>query len=291
MNELLFTIISALSARFGIWVLMIYAWFVATGFFFLFPEKVAVSVRLYRMLFPKKSGFGHIRLAWKQYHNFTSIFLDRFVLENGGAIRYTHDGWKHLKSAMTRKSGAILIQSHVGNWEIAAHLMKQMDEKIRLLLVMGKKHKEQLERMQKASLRKSGVRIVAVDENGGSPFDTIEIINFLKAGGVVSITGDTVWKGGQRAIPVKFLGREALVPEFPHVLALLSQTPMFVFFSFREGINRYHFSLDGPNHVTSASRTEKRAAIAASAQQYACLLEKALRGHPDEWYHFKPFVR
>ena len=74
---------------------------------------------------------------------------------------------------------------------------------LRLLLYMGIRHKEQIEGMQKESIRESGIRIVAADREGGSPFDMVESIRFLKSGGLVSMTGDMLWKEDQRAISVR----------------------------------------------------------------------------------------
>ncbi len=180
--------------------------------------------------------------------------------------------------------------SHIGNWEVAAHLLKRELQDVRLLLYMGVKHKEQIEGVQKESLVQSGIRIVAVDEDGGSPMDIVEGIKFIESGGVVSLTGDVVWKRDQRTIPVKFLGHEVLLPQTPHLFALLSGAPMFIFFAFRTGKNKYHFTMSEPICLTPTSRSERDAAIRQSAQRYADTLETMVRNYPLQWYHFKSFL-
>jgi predicted LPLAT superfamily acyltransferase len=155
---------------------------------------------------------------------------------------------------------------------------------------MGVKHKEQIEGIQKESLVQSGIRILAVDEDGGSPMDIVEGIKFIESGGVVSLTGDVVWKRDQRTIPVKFLGQDVWLPQIPHLFALLSGAPMFIFFAFRTGKNRYHFTMSEPISLTPASRSERDAAIRQSAQIYADTLEAMVRNYPLQWYHFKPFL-
>ncbi|OQY54789.1 MAG: lauroyl acyltransferase [Desulfobacteraceae bacterium 4572_88] len=290
MSGIFYNFITLLSRHFGPWVFMIFAWIVATGYFLFSPTRVAASTRFYRVLFPDKSSYYHIWCTWKQYHNFTSVFLDRFLLQDFDDITYTSEGWEHLEDAVTRKTGGILLMSHMGNWEVAAHLLRQKQEDMRLLLYMGIRHKEQIERIQKQSLCQSGIKIIAVDQDAQSPFDLVEGIRFLRDGGLVSMTGDITWKSDQRVIRTQFLGHEVLLPEVPHVFALLSGAPIFFFFTFRTGKKQYHFTASQPVYVRAASRSRRTEAIHNSAQVYATALEKTLRQHPFEWYHFESFL-
>jgi predicted LPLAT superfamily acyltransferase len=118
----------------------------------------------------------------------------------------------------------------------------------------------------------------------------VEGIRFLQAGGVVSMTGDILWRSDQPKVRVTFLGHDAYLPEAPYVFALVSGAPLFVFFAFRTGKNRYRFITSDPIGIRVASRKDRAQAIAGAAQQYADLLEKMLREHPFEWYHFERFI-
>ena len=276
------------SRRAGNWVFVVFAWFVATGYFLFFPARVAVSVRFYRALFPAKPRCYSLWCAWRQYHRFTNVFLDRFLLRAGEEIEQASEGFHYLIESVERGKGAIVLMSHMGNWEYAANRMKHKGMKV--LLYVGRKHKEQIERMQKESLTRDGVHIVAADEDGGSPFDIVEGIRFLKEGGVVSLAGDRLWAAEQRSVAVRFLGHEVFLPESPHLFALISGAPIIVFFVFREGSRKYRTIMFPPQNVQASSRAERQEAIQASAQRYACLLEEMVRRHPFEWYHFEPFL-
>jgi predicted LPLAT superfamily acyltransferase len=104
------------------------------------------------------------------------------------------------------------------------------------------------------------------------------------------MTGDIVWREGQRSIAVNFLGHVAYVPEAPFIFAMVSGAPIFAFFAFRTGVNRYRFSLSEAIAIHSATKAERQKCIAEAAQRYADLLEEALRAHPFEWYHFDRFL-
>jgi len=244
----------------GLWIFRFMAWFVATGYFLFFPGRVAESVRFYGALLPSKSLLYHIWCAWKQFHNFTYVFLDRFLLFNDHTIDITHEGWEYLVETVQRKEGGIILMSHVGNWEIAAHMLKIRGRDVpgmKLLLYLGEKFKDQIEHTQKEDLIQSGVKIIAVEENSVTPTDIVEGINFLKAGGLVSLTGDRIWRKDQRSIAVRFLGHEVFLPETPFVFALLSGTPLYIFFAHRTDRETYHFQIQPPEYVKAKDRSER----------------------------------
>lgn len=272
----------------GSWLFIVVSRIIAAGFFF-FSGRVPDSRRFYAALFPDRSKLYHLWCTFKQYQNFTTIHFDRFLVTRVGTATFTSRGWERLE-AVIGKEGGILLMSHLGNWEMAAHLLKRQKEDLRMLLYMGVKEKEGIEQVQKDELRRAGVTIIGVDQDSGSPFSAVEGIRFLQSGGLVSMTGDIVWRNDQRKVRVSFLGHEAWVPEAPYVFALVSGSPLFAFFTFRTGKNNYHFTLSDPIVIRSSSRQDRESAIARAAQQYANLLEEALREHPFEWYHFDQFL-
>jgi predicted LPLAT superfamily acyltransferase len=293
MKDFFYRCLTFLKKRCGRWIFLLFAWHVATGYFLFFPRRVSVSFRFYRRLFPERGGWHSLLCAWRQYHHFVHVFLDRLLLEEGMDIETTYEGWGHIAAAAESGRGGIVLMSHVGSWEIAAQLLSRYGRKLphmRLLLYLGEKHREQIERRQKKSVEQSGIRIVAVPEESGSPLDILEGLNFLKEGGLVSLTGDRLWGREQRAVTVRFAGGEARIPEIPYILALLSGAPLLIFFVYRTTKGRYHLVTKPPLYVSAASRPERRKAVETTAQAYADLLAETVRAHPHEWYHFEPFL-
>jgi predicted LPLAT superfamily acyltransferase len=292
-KDLFYRCLTALARLFGNWIFLLIAWFVATGYFLFFPRRVAVGVRFYQKIFPERGHCHALRCTWRQYHRFVHVFLDRYRLAKGDDLRTTFAGWEHIILATRSGRGGIILMSHMGSWEISARLLQHYGKshpRMRLLLYLGAKHKEQIERRQKKSVEESGIRVVSVPENGGSATDILEGLNFLREGGLVSLTGDRLWGRGQKAVTVRFAGGEARIPEIPYILALLSGAPILIFFGYRTGNGCYHLATHPPLFVTAASRTERRAAVKTAAQTYADLLAETVRSHPYEWYHFEPFL-
>ncbi len=274
----------------GPWFFLLVAKGIATGYFMLSVRRRSISRDFYAVLFPGKSRAYHYYAAWKQFLNFTHIYLDRFIQREVRSLDYTIDGREHVVAAHKLKKGGILLMSHMGNWEVAAHLLTKVLPDLKLLLYMGIQDKEEIEKIQKQSIRGDGIRVIGVDHNSGSPFDIVEGMRFLQNGGFVSMAGDVVWRDDQRTITGTFLGRQVRIPEAPFVLALVSGAPLIVFFAFRTPTGRYRFTALPPIHVSAPTRQARKAVIRSAAQCYLHHMEAALRNHPFEWYHFNPFL-
>ena len=286
---LFYRILALLTRLLGLWFFGLISGGIAAGYYILFPKRVAVGMRFYRTLFPEKSRAHYRWCTFRQFLDFTHVFRDRLLLSDPGKITTDFDGWGRLRDAMGG-SGGILLMSHMGNWEVAARLLKKTLPGLKLMLYMGAKQKEQIEGMQKQTVRQSDIRIVGVDEAGGSPFDIVEGIRFLRDGGLVSLTGDRVWQGAQRTIPVRFLGQIVHLPAAPYVLAMTAGSPIFAFFAVRTQKCHYRFYASPPIIVQAAERSQRESAMARAAQQYADLLEDTVRRHPFQWHHFEPFL-
>jgi len=288
MINIFYKILIFFSQRCGIWIFYMASWIVATGYFFMFPKRVRTSVRFYRTLFPYRSASYHILCAWRQFHRFTHLYIDRYLLHHGNRITYSTDGWNYLEKAVKQKTGGILLMSHIGNWEVAAQLLRQ--RAVPLMLFMGEKNKEQIEGTQKENLKKKGIQVIAVAQESSSPVEILDAIKFLKQGGIISMAGDRVWSLQQKTIRTTFLNHEITIPEAPHAIAVLTGVPLFVFFSFRIALHKYHVVLNPPILLKANSRIEREKMIRISAEKYTQILEATVFKYPIEWYHFEPFL-
>ena len=287
MKKLSYKILLYLSRRLGLWFFRTFSWFIATGYFFLFPTRVAESLKFYRALFPERNFLYHLYCAWQQYHNFTNVFLNHFLLQKNEGVDFASVGWEHLEEAVKKKTGAIIVMSHAGNWELAAQLMNRKG--LPVMLYLGEKHKEQIERLQKETLAQSGIKIVTTSDKESSPFALLEGINFLREGGIVSMTGDRLW-GEQSYVTVEFLGHEARLPDTPHLFALMTGAPLMTFFVYQDSAGKYHIKVSEGRKVVAVTRADRKKAVLESAQAYADDLARFVADHPFEWYHFEPFL-
>lgn len=274
----------------GPWFFALVARGVALGYFIFFPNRVRIGLNFYGTLFPGRSQVFYRCCVLRQYQNFTRVFLDRFRLKSGHGFDFTFEGRDRLEDAVARCTGGIIVMSHMGNWELAAHLLHDRLPGLPLMLFLGQRAGDAIEQLQKQDLNAGGIRVVTVDQQAETAFELLPAVEFLRSGGFVSLTGDRVWHPRQRTLAVRFLGRSVHLPEAPHALALVSGAPLYFFFTRRKPDGLYHFTISPPRLVTARARSERRAAIGQSAQFYAGLMEVHLRSAPYEWYHFEPFL-
>lgn len=290
MRERFYRLLTFASRIFGKWLFSWSARVVAAGYFILFPARAVNSVRFYRALFPGRRRLFHWLCAWRQFQGFTSVFLDRYLLQDPAGISFTFEGREYLYQALCEGRGGILLMSHIGNWEAAARLLRRSIPDLRLMLYMGQRARDQIERLQKADLTASGIRILVADQGGASPLDLVEGIGFIKSGGFVSMAGDVIWHPQQRTLEACMLGHAVRLPEAPFMLALVSGAPLYIAFAGKTGPHRYHFSLASPILVQADHRDQRRTAMTHAAQAYVDHIEHQLRRSPYEWYHFEPFL-
>lgn len=276
-----------LSHRLGLWFFRVFSWCIATGYFFLFPGRVRESHRFYRALLPGRSFGYHLHCVWKQFHNFTGVYVHRFIPWAVEQAIFTREGWQHLDEAVASKTGAVVVMSHIGNWELAAQRLNQKG--LPVMLYLGAKFKEQVEKYQKEKLAETGIRIVTTDEKEKSPFALLEGIGFLRQGGIVSMAGDRIW-GEQTWVEVDFLGHRVRLPDTPHLFALISGAPLITFFVYEKSPGHYHVQVSQGRKVAAGTRAERKKAVQESAQAYADDLARFAAAHPFEWHHFEPFL-
>lgn len=294
MKDFFYRILIALTKVTGTWFFRAASWVITSGYFFFSPRRVGNSICFYKALFPGRARIYYLSCAWRQFHRFARVFLDRLFPHEEKLPVITRKGTHFLTDAIKEKQGGILLMSHLGHWELAAHMLfklyKDDHPDIKLLLYLGRKHREQIESRQKADIAAQGIEMISITENETAPLDLVKGVQFLRKGGLVSMTGDRCWRDDQRFLSVRFLRHKARIPEAPFVLALLSGAPIFIFFAHRTGSYQYALHVFPPLRLRALHRKERQEAIQRAAQLYADKLEEMVRQAPFEWFHFEPFI-
>ena len=104
------------------------------AYYFLFSW---TSSRHILYLFRRRLGMGLGTSLVKLYSNyfwFGQAIIDRIVMMAGVKNRFTFnfDGEEHLHQMVADGRGGLLLSGHIGNWEIAGHLLKRLNTKINI---------------------------------------------------------------------------------------------------------------------------------------------------------------
>ena len=275
------------SLLFGSWPIRFFAWWIATGYFLFLSSRRRSSIRLYQVIFPDRSRWYYLYCTWCQFHSYAATFAERIEFAREKGVTTSTQGRENLVEAARRGSGGIILMSHLGSFEIAAQAFREL--KLRLLLIMGEKEAKQVARDQREAMKARGIHIQVAAPGEDFLFGGVEAIQFVRGGGFVSVAGDLVWTEQRSRLPVSFFGHEVGLSAGPHLLALVSNAPLFTMFTFRVEKGRHLIIISPPREVKATSRSARSAALQASAQAYADDLEEMVRQHPFQWYIFEPF--
>jgi len=271
----------------GSWFIRFFAWWIATGYLLFRPSRRKSSLKLYRAIFPNRSGWYHLYCAWRQFHSFAATYADRIEIDSKKGVTISTHGKEEVIEANRRRSGGIFLMSHLGNYEVSARAFQEIG--LNHLMIMGEKEARQVARDQRETLRARGVNILVATRQGDSIFGGLEAIEFIREGGFVSLSGDLTWTKQRSLLPVRLFDQEVAFTSAPHLLALISGAPLFTLFTFRVKRGMHQIMISPPREVNASSRSERNKALQASAQLYADALEESVRQHPFQWYIFEPF--
>ncbi len=102
---------------------------------FFFLVKVQNSLTFIFVTFYK---YSWIKSKWSIYRNyfaFGQVLFDKFAILGGlkGKFTYNFDGEHHLREMVENKTGGIIVNAHIGNFEIAGQLLERLNTKINVL--------------------------------------------------------------------------------------------------------------------------------------------------------------
>lgn len=177
MNGFWYRVVAWASRIFGSWFFALIARLIAAGYF-LFSRNVPESRRFYAALYPEQSKIYHLWCTFQQYQHFTTIHFDRLLLNRSRPVDFTSQGWENLE-AVIGKQGGILLMSHLGNWEMAATLLKRQRRISVCCSIWASRRKKGWSAFRKSDLQRSGVTIIGVDQGENAAFSAVEGFAFF----------------------------------------------------------------------------------------------------------------
>jgi len=203
---------------------------------------------------------------------------------------FTSSASKHLEVEAPREihdteffptgRGVVVLTSHFGNWEIAAHLLQRYGRKINV--VMASEANPSVEVFQSRMREGWRMRIIRSDT---SPFAALEMLHALRRGEVVAIQLDRA-APGQVTRTIDFFGEPAPFQYGPFALARLSGASLWPVFAPRLGPRHYRIL---PEPVRTIARDASEQQSLAVMTDVVRSFERHVRAHPHQWFQFKPF--
>ena len=197
------------------------------------------------------------------------------LIGKGKNISYTENGEHYLQKLVQDNQGAILISGHLGNWDVAGNLLKNLDANVSV--VMYQNEHQQIQALLESVGSVPKFNIIPIKEDISHVF---EIYNALKKGHLVCIHADRFLPNTQ-TITLPFLDSPAKFPLGPFQLIEKFKVPYSFVFATKETKYGYHFTATKPA-LTTLSASE-------IASHFVLLFEEKVKQNPEQWFNYYKF--
>lgn len=255
---------------------------VVTLYYFLFSFR---SSKLIFHYFHKKLHYSRLRsigLLYRNYYRLGQTIIDKVVIMSGIANTFSFDfeGEEHLRNITAGQKGGLLLSAHLGNWEIAGHLLKRLETRINVVMYDGEH--QQIKKYMEGVTGKRNMQVIVIKEDLSHIYAISEA---LKNNELVCMHADRFVEGN-KTMTADFLGTPARFPAGPFVLAATFKVPVSFVFAFKETSKHYHLYASKP--VEQAGQ-KKEVVMQQLLHAFASAMEEKARLYPEQWFNYYNF--
>ncbi len=197
----------------------------------------------------------------------------------GLVAKSTVENTTGMRAAFAQGKGLLLILPHMGNWEVAGAVSKDLGMPV---MSAAENLPNPLITDWFVKVREmAGIDIVLTGRGARA---TGALMKRLKEGGTVALLADRDVTG--RGIPVTFFGEETTMPAGPIALAVKTGAPVLVVGSYFEKGAGHRYVVSDPLAMPDTGTKEEK--VAAGVQLLADALEERIRRKPEDWHLFVP---
>jgi predicted LPLAT superfamily acyltransferase len=255
--------------------------------YFLFATSQAYKNIYY--YFHSVHHYGKVKAYYYAYCNFCmlgKVLVDKIAILSGSEKKYSFnfDGENHLRALVNNNTGGILVNAHIGNWEIAGQLLERLDTKIHILM-FDAEH-EQVKKYMSEVLQQKNIGVIII----GNDLSHLEKIKeALQNKEIIAMNGDR-YMPGNKTITCSFMEREADFPVSPFYMAGKFKVPVVYVFAMKETKYHYHFYATEPRQVENFNSLKLRdESLKKMVNEYVDEIEKMVKRYPVQWFNYYKF--
>lgn len=237
--------------------------------------------------FPERGRLGRTLDSYRMIRSLGEVLIDRAVVGILGPDRVSVglDGREDLIRLLGEGKGLVLVQAHVGCWQVAMSALGFIDRPVHMLM------RREDGDVDRHWYEHAGLPCpYGIIEPGGYLGGTLEMLAALKRGEVVCVMGDRVFGSDRHTLRQRFLGEDATFPVSPYQVAAAVGAPVAVILSAKTGYCSYTMRLAAvmrPAHRQGRSPEAYRDSVV----RFAATLEEYVREHPWQFFNFFDFWR
>ncbi len=212
---------------------------------------------------------------------FGQTIIDRIVVMSGlkHSFSVRRTGGHYLDELAEGGEGGILVSAHIGNYELAGHLLQRLNSVINIVMYDGEA--EQIKAYLEKVTGPKTFNIIFIKEDMSHIY---EMSAALRRNELICIHADR-YVPGNRTIAHPFLGTEAHFPLGPFILASKLRAPVCFVFAVKESKLEYHFYGNKPRKYEGKGTSGAELML----KDYVQLLEEKVRQYPAQWFNYFDF--
>jgi len=254
-------------------------------YFVVFAQKASKSMYYY---FNTILGYGFFKTIYYIYLNnltFGKILIDKVALMAGVPNKFTFDfdGEEYLHN-MAEGEGGLLISAHIGNWEIAGHLLNRIKKPVHIVM-LDAEHRNIKALLDNFMTNKS-MNFITIKDDMSHLFRIKEV---LQNNEIVAIHGDR-FLPGSKTLTCDFMGETAEFPTGPFYIAMKYKKPVTFVSAIKASSSHYKFKATEPKiYLNSRSIVNREKVLRQMLDDYIDELQATLHQYPEQWFNYYYF--
>ncbi len=225
--------------------------------------------------------------SFKIFWQFGQAILDKFAVWMGRIERLDAQIYNDdlIDELLEQKQGAILLTSHLGNFEICRAL-SQTHPGVKLTVLVHTKHAEKFNAILNDFDDEQAIELLQVSDMSVST--SIRLSEKLANGEFIAIAADRVPINSPATISHDFLGHKAPFPAGPFVMASVLGAPVLMLNCIKlQG--RYNIFFDKLSEGKRLGRKARDQHIQMLSAGYVQRLQELVKLAPYQWFNFYDF--
>ncbi len=260
-----------------------YALLYGVVFYYTLLPSVRKKCRYYlSRRFPRASGREQFWNSYRMTLELGKVLVDRALVGilGAGQVQVGLEGRTELLDLLAEKKGLILVNAHVGCWQVAMSALEFMQTPVNLLM---QREEDDIDRHY---YEHAGIECpYRIIDPRGFLGGVLEMVDVLKHGEVLSVMGDRMLGDDRNGVAIEFMGGTVTMPFSVYKLASATGAPIVVLFSYKTGPVSYALKLYKTIRVP-AGLGRGGDVYKPFVRQFAESLEDFCREHPFQFFNF-----
>jgi len=252
-------------------------------FYYVLLPSVRQKCRYYlNRRFPQAGFWAQFKNRYRMTLDFGKVLVDRALVGILGPqqIKVELHGKQELLDLLAEKKGLILVNAHVGCWQVAMSALGFMETPVNLLM---QREKGDIDRHY---FEHAGIECpYRIIDPQGFLGGALEMIEVLKRGEVLSVMGDRMLGEDRNGVDVEFMGGTVRLPFSAYKLASATRAPIVALFSYKTGPDSYELKLYRTIRVPGGLGRGNEIFV-PYVREFGRTLEIFCNEHPFQFFNF-----